>query len=130
MSKKISIILYPKIHLAPTEKYLGIRKCLCPVVFGAKRGKIAKKTNTWISKHADKEPFAYQTNITVSGYYCWRESPKLLCENTVHPYKQLQQGKLGMFHPLSRTSWGDVFLVLERSSGFQNENAHLCLSPI
>lgn len=33
----------------------------------------------------NKEPFAYQIIITVSGYYYWRESPKLLCENTLHP---------------------------------------------
>lgn len=85
MSKKISIILYPKIYLAPAEKYLGIRKCLYPVIFGAKKGKIAIKPTHGFESMLNKEPFAYQINITVSGYYCWREGPKLFCENTLHP---------------------------------------------
>lgn len=85
ISKKISIILYPKIHLAPAEKYLGIRKCLSPLIFGAKRGKIAKKPTHRFESMLNKEPFAYQINIAIGGYYCWRESPKLLCKITLYP---------------------------------------------
>lgn len=84
MNKKIRIIFYPKVHLAPADKYLGIKKCLFPVIFGAKRGKIAKQTTHGFESMLNKEAFAYQINIAVSGYYCWRESPKLPCENTLH----------------------------------------------
>lgn len=43
MSKRISVILYPKTCLAPAGKYLGIKDCLYAIILITKIGKQKEK---------------------------------------------------------------------------------------